>query len=270
MRELGREGRRIDRTRALKQWRALYHHLAARHMVHLLPAARGLQDQTYVANVGVVLTHRRKPLFVLSRFRAKGREGEPATARAFLRAMGVRTVTSPEFFEGEADFKPLRANIYVGGHGLRSSRAAHRWLASRFGAEVIPVRLRDPHLYHLDCVLHVLGPDRVVAAVAAIEASSVRRIERFAEIVDVPTSLAYRGVTNIARAGDQILCDSLVASLPHSDPRYRAERGKVEFWEAAAARFGLTPVYFDLSEFHKSGAMLSCLVLPLTYPHLRT
>jgi N-dimethylarginine dimethylaminohydrolase len=269
MEKLGRQGRQVDRARAGDQWEVLYRHLAARSLVYLLPSRAGLQDQPFVANLGVALVHLADPVFVLSRFRAKAREGEPAAGRIFLRGMGIRTASCPAFFEGEADLKHLRSNVYIGGHGLRSSPDAHRWLERRFGAEVVPVLLRDPHLYHLDCVLHVLSPDRVLLATDAIARETVRRIERLAQIVDVPSRLAYRGATNIARAGNEILCDSLLPALPRADPRYPVEKEKLAFWQRIASRFALTPVFFDLSEFHKSGAMLSCLVLPLTYPHLR-
>ncbi len=269
MTKLGRSGRRVDRARALAQWRGLYRHLAARSLVYLLPSRAGLQDLPFVANLGVALGHGRHRTFVLSRFRASARGGEPAVGRSFFRTMNIACETSPAFFEGEADFKRLRDNIYVAGHGARSSPRAHGWFRDRHGARVVPVALNDPHLFHLDCVLHVVARDRVLLSTAACPAETVRQIAALADIVDVPLDLAYRGATNVARVGDEILCDSCLPGLRRSDALYDVEKKKHAFWVRLATKLGLKPVFFDLSEFYKSGAMLSCLVLPLNYPHLR-
>jgi len=269
MDKLDEPGRHVDRARAFSQWRALYHHLASRSLVYLLPSRAGLQDQPYVANLGVVIDAGEDPVFVPSRFRALGRRSEPALGRSFFKSLGVATPTCPAYFEGEADLKRLRDNIYFGGHGLRSSRRAHHWLTDHQSIEVVPVPLHDPHLFHLDCVIHVVSRDRVLVAAAACQRETIRQIEAYAEIIDVPLALAYRGATNVARVGSEILCDSCLPGLTRSDALYSVEKEKRDFWLKLAPDLGLEPVFFDLSEFYKSGAMLSCLVLPLNYPHLR-
>jgi N-dimethylarginine dimethylaminohydrolase len=268
MRELGPRGRRLDRPRLWEQWHLLYHHLSTRALVYLLPSRAGLQDQPFVANVGLIPAHTRKPVAVVSKFRAAGRSGESKVGQAFFQALGFKTELCPAYFEGEADLKYLRRNIYFGGYGLRSSLRAHAWLEKRHDFRIIPVPLFDPHLYHLDCILHVLDPQRVLLATSACPPETVRAIGRTAEILDVPLPLAYRGATNVARLQGQILGDSPLAQLKRSDTLYSVERAKRKFLEKLAGQFALEPVFFNLSEFYKSGAMLSCLVLPLNYPHL--
>jgi N-dimethylarginine dimethylaminohydrolase len=268
MRKLGARGRRIDRARMMGQWRALHAHMAARSLVYLLPSRAGLQDQPFVANLAVVPPHVKTPLAVGARFRAPARCGESPVGRDFFRAMGFVVEQPPAFFEGEADLKFLRGNLYFGGHGLRSSSKAHAWLEKKHRFRIVLVPLMDPHLYHLDCVLHVLGRERVMLATAAVPAAVRRAVGRVAEIIDVPLPLAYRGATNIARLGPEVLCDTPLADLKRSDPLYAVEKTKRAFLEAVCRRTGLKPVFFNLSEFYKSGAMLSCLVLPLNYPHL--
>ena len=250
------------------QWQHLYRHLAARALVYLLPSQRDLQDQPFVANLGIIPAHTRQPVAIVSRFKAKGRTGESKPGTAFFRAMGFETEICPSHFEGEADLKYLRRDIYFGGHGLRSSPRAHAWLEKRHGFQVIPVPLFDPHLYHLDCVLHVVSRECVLLATGACAPETIRRIERVAGIVEVPLPLAWRGATNVARLGGQILCDTSLPELKRTDPLYAVERDKKKFWEKWAGKLGLEPVFFNMSEFYKSGAMLSCLVLPLNYPHL--
>ncbi|MCW5714455.1 MAG: hypothetical protein KIT43_08100 [Bauldia sp.] len=264
MEKLGPAGRSVDRGRAMAQWLRLYQHLAAQGLVYLLPSVMGLQDQPFVANVGAMLVHLDDPVFLVSRFRAPGREGEAPVGAAFFETMGIPAIGLPFEFEGEADLKYLRDNIYFGGHGLRSNAAAHRSMAERFGMKVVPLPLHDPHLYHLDCILHVLDRTTVLLATAAVDREHLRAVEEVAAVIDVPLELAYRGATNVARAGNALFGDVREGVGPWT----ALESAKVSFWECVCAASGLEAMTFDLSEFHKSGAMLSCLVLPLNAPHL--
>ena len=81
----------------------------------------------------------------------------------------------------------------------------------------------------------------------------------------VDRELAYRGVTNGVNCGRFVLCESHVESLSRKDPLWEVETRKRRFWEETAGRLGREPVFFGNSEFYKSGAMLSCMVLPLNY-----
>src|SRR5262249_39581870 len=64
MRKLSDEERRIDRPRAMQQWLRLYRFLASNGMVYLLPSQAHLPEQTYVANLGIVLPHTPEPVAV--------------------------------------------------------------------------------------------------------------------------------------------------------------------------------------------------------------
>lgn len=269
MEALGEHGRMVDRQRALAQWRLLYRHLASRSLVYLLPSRAGLQDQPCVANLAVAFDFGEEPVVILSRFRAPGREHEAAFGLDFFADMGIATQSCPDYFEGEADLKRLGGRVYFGGFGSRSSRAAHHWLHDSHGLTIVALPLEDPHLFHLDCILHVVSSNRVLLATAACTSETVRQVEAYAEIVDVPLDLAYRGATNVVRVGGEILCDSCLDGLDRSDPLYAVEKRKQEFWQRLAPSLGVSPSFFDMSEFYKSGAMLSCLVLPLNYPHLQ-
>lgn len=269
MMKLGPQGRRVNRQRLLEQWQMLYHHMSARALVYLIPSQQGLQDQTFVANLAVLPPHTQRPLALISKFRAKARHGETKSGVRFFESAGFKTVVAPFHFEGEADLKYLRHTIYFGGYGLRSSLKAQAWMKDKHGFQIIPIPLMDPHLYHLDCVLHVLARDRIMLATASLPAETVKAAARKAEILDVPLDLAYRGATNIARLGNQLLCDSSLPQLKRGDSLYSVERKKRRFLEKLAGEQGLEAVFFNMSEFYKSGAMLSCLVLPLNYPHLR-
>ena len=57
MEELSPSEREVCLDRAIAQFLPLYRHVAQRAVVYLLPSTPGLQDQTYVSNLGAVLPH---------------------------------------------------------------------------------------------------------------------------------------------------------------------------------------------------------------------
>lgn len=265
MRKLTPEQRRVDKDRALRQWLQLYHFLAAKGLVYLLPSRDGLQDQTFVANLGIVLPHLQEDVAVVSNFRSEPRRGETEAGYEFFKSMGFTTVIAPEYFEGEADLKYLRDNLYFGAHGMRTSMAALEWFRQSYDMEIIPIKLYDEHLYHLDCVVFPLSAERVILCTEVCSREIIRAIERVADIIDIEYDLANRGLTNSMRCGNHILCDSHIDDLKESDALYQIERNKIAKLNQICAQYGFEPVIFNLSEFYKSGAMLSCMIMSLTY-----
>ena len=63
--------------------------------------------------------------------------------------------------------------------------------------------------------------------------------------------------------GNMILCASNIAELKKTDEYYAAEKHKIESLEKICSNAGMEPVIFNLSEYMKSGAMLSCMVMHL-------
>lgn len=265
MRKLTPEQRRVDKDRALRQWLRLYHFLASKGLVYLLPSREGLQDQTFVANLGIVLPHLKEDVVVVSNFRSEPRRGETAVGYEFFKSMNLTTVIAPEYFEGEADLKYLRDNIYFGAHGMRTSMEALEWFRQSYDMEIIPIKLYDEHLYHLDCVVLPLSAERVILCAEVCSPETIRAIERVADIIAIEYDLANRGLTNSIRCGNHILCDSHIEDLKQSDALYQIEHNKIAKLNQICAQYGFEPVIFNLSEFYKSGAMLSCMVMHLTY-----
>jgi N-dimethylarginine dimethylaminohydrolase len=90
-------------------------------------------------------------------------------------------------------------------------------------------------------------------------------IEKYTEIIDINEDDAFGGITNSVRMGNMILCASNISELSIKDKDYEAERNKIFTLEKICANEGLEPVIFNLSEYMKSGAMLSCMVMHLNY-----
>jgi N-dimethylarginine dimethylaminohydrolase len=90
-------------------------------------------------------------------------------------------------------------------------------------------------------------------------------IEKYTEIIDVSEDDALGGITNSVRFGNLILCASNISELSKTDEDYAYEKAKINSLEAICAKEGMEPVFFNLSEYMKSGALLSCMVMHLNY-----
>lgn len=270
MEAMSERERRVDRRKAMAQFLDLYRFIASRAVVYLLPSQPGLQDQPYVANLGVVLPHLERETAVVSRFRSPPRVGESAVGADFLRLFEfdiqlppATFLRQPLHFEGEADLKHVRGNLYVGAHGMRTSRSALRWFAEKFDMEVIAYPILDDHLYHLDCCLFFLNDQEVILSRKKTAPEALRAIERHCNIVDASVENVRSGMTNGLMLGDCLLCDSPLEDIDRTHPYYPSEKRKIAKLEKICAARGLELRIFNLSEFLKSGAALSCLVMRL-------
>ena len=258
--------RRVDRRRSHAQFLDVYNFLAAEGLVYLLPApaTSGLQDQVFVANLAFIPEHlEMRETAIISRFTSPPRHGEAKYGRAFFEAMGYRVVDSPHRFEGEAEIKHLHGNVYIGGYGERSDRATYDWMSREFDMTIIPVLEKSAHLYHLDCSVFPLSHEETIVATSLFSSEEIRAIERVTGIVDVTEDQAYFGICNSLRVRNIILNSSHIHDLKPGHEHYTGERDKNRKLEDICADRGFEPAFFNLSEYHKSGALLSCMVMHL-------
>jgi N-dimethylarginine dimethylaminohydrolase len=233
--------------------------------VYLLPAGRfdtGLQDQVFVANLGVVIPEAN--LVVVSRFASSARVSEERYGRMFFDDMGYgRVLHSPYWFEGEAEMKRLAPFVYACGYGIRSDLRAYQWigmqLAGHSDVKLVPLRESDPKMYHLDCSLFPLADNVAMVCTKAFAKQEIMALEAHIDIIDVPLAAAHAGACNMVRVSKKLFS----FSYPHSNQE--TDRAQVAAVEDACRRCGYEPVYVDLTEFTKGGADLSCMVMHLDH-----
>jgi arginine dihydrolase len=261
----GDEGK-VDRRRGLVQFLDLYNHLASDALVYLLPApARcGLQDLVFTANLGFVPEHLPgRDVVIVSRFTSAPRKNEAPLGVGFFEAMGYRTVVAPFHFEGDAEIKHLHDNVYLGGYGERSDRRVYDWMEREFDMKVIALEEIDPYLYHLDCTVLPVSSGETVVCTELFTKDEVARIEKTTGIIDVSADIAYNGICNSLRFHNSILNASNIHDLKAGTEDYTLEIAKNRKLEDICAERGFEPMFFNLSEYMKSGALLSCMVMNL-------
>jgi len=266
MEELKPEDLLINKNKAYKQFLDLYNFIAGSGLVYILPSYGDYQDQVYVANVGMVLTHNKKSSnVILANYTSEPRQGEEIVAKKFFELMDYKTHLCPHKWEGEADLKYLRDNVYVGGYGIRSDIKAYEWMEKEFDMEIIKVEMVEDYLYHLDCSIFPLNKNKSLICTELYTSEEIKLIEKYTEIIDINVDDAFGGITNSARLGNMILCASNISELSKHDEFYKGEKQKIETLENICSNEGMEPIIFNMSEYMKSGAMLSCCLMSLNH-----
>lgn len=258
--------REPDFKRATVQFLELYRFLSAEALVCVLPTPPncGLQDLVFTANLGVVLEHvDGGDTVVLSNFTSEPRRGETQVGTAFFRSMGYRTHVPPARFEGEAELKHLHDNVYAGGYGERSQREAYDWMERTFDMKVVKLALTDPYLYHLDCTLFSVTREKTLVCTELYEDAEVTTLEKHTEIIDVSADDCYSGICNSVRLCNTLLNASHIHDLKAGSDEYAEELSKNRKLDDIASDLAFEVSYFNLSEYHKGGALLSCMLMHL-------
>ena len=266
MEEIEDEERKPNFEIAMTQFLEVYRYLASEALVYLLPTPRDrqLQDLVFTANLGVVLEHlESKDTVVLSNFTSEPRRGETEVAVGFFEAMGYRTQVAPARFEGDAELKHLHDNVYVGGYGQRSQREAYDWMERTFDMEIVKLEETDPYLYHLDCTVFPLTREDTLVCTEMYEKDELASLEKHTNVIDVSAEECYSGICNSVRLSNTILSASNIHDLKVGTEDYSAELQKNRRLEDIAHDRAFEVGYFNLGEYLKGGALLSCMVMHL-------
>lgn len=264
MQELQPEDLKINRPKAYKQFMDLYNFMAGSALVYLLPSSGEFQDQVYVANLGIQLPHiKDRNIILLSNYTSEPRRGEEWVGKDFFNLMNYETFISPRKWEGEADLKYLKDNIYIGGYGIRSEIETYDWMSEQFDMNIIKLNMLDEYLYHLDCSIFPINNYETMVCTELYDPSEIKVLSEHTNIIDINIDDAYSGITNSVRMGNMILCASNIAELKKNSEYYDYEKNKIATLEKICSERGMEPVIFNLSEFTKSGALLSCLIMHL-------
>jgi N-dimethylarginine dimethylaminohydrolase len=242
----------------------LYNFVAGGAIVNLLPSEGNFQDQVYVANLGLYLPHiKDENHIILSNFTSDPRKGEELVGEKYFNQMGYKTAISPFKWEGEADLKYLYGNKYIGGYGIRSNIKAYEWMEETYGMDILKVAMVDEYLYHLDCSIFALNQEQTLVCTELFDEEELVEMEKYTEIIDIHVDDALGGITNSVRLGNMIMCASNISEMKKSHEYYEGEIHKIKTLEKICGDAGMEPVIFNLSEYMKSGAMLSCMMMHL-------
>ena len=144
-------------------------------------------------------------------------------------------------------------------------------MEENFDMKIIKVKMVDEYMYHLDCSIFPLNNNKTMVCTELYDKAELSYISRYTDIIDIDVEDSMYGMANSVRLGNMILCASNIAELKKSHEYYEGEKHKIESLEKICSNEGMEPVIFNLSEYMKSGAMLSCMVMHLNrVDHFKT
>ena len=266
MTDLSDEERVPDYQTAAVQFLQLYRFVTAEALVYILPgdARLRLQDMVYTANLGIVLDHLPgQDTVIVSNFTSAPRRGETEIGIKFFENMGYKVAVPPTRFEGEAELKHLRDNVYVGGYGIRSDKATYDWMAENYDMRIISLKMTDPYLYHLDGLVFPITSEDTLVCTEMLGRKEVAALEKVTNVIPVTADESYSGICNCVRLPHVVLNSTYIHDLKSGTKEYKEELQKNRKLEDIAGDLALEVAYFNLTEFYKSGALLSCMLMHL-------
>jgi N-dimethylarginine dimethylaminohydrolase len=157
-----------------------------------LEPVEGLEDMVFTANHGIpwVLKNGEK-IFVPSNMKYESRKKEIPYAIKFFESKGYRIakISEGKIFEGNGDLiaHPTKRLVYVG-YGQRTSMDSLEEIAQLLETPVIPLKLINPHFYHLDTCFHPLNVKTVMICPEAFDFESFQLIKKiFPKVIRIST-----------------------------------------------------------------------------------
>jgi N-dimethylarginine dimethylaminohydrolase len=136
-------------------------------------------------------------------------------------------------------------------------------MEANFEMRIIKLREVEPYLYHLDCSIFPITKENTLVCPELFTKKEIAELEKVTNIIPVSVDEAFSGICNSVRLPNQVLNSSHLHDLKVGTKDYESELQKNRRLEDIAANLALEVSYFNLSEFHKSGALLSCMVMHL-------
>lgn len=232
----------VDVELATAQWAALadtYRSLG--HTVELIEPIPGLPDMVFAANGATVIDG----TVLGAEFRYPERAAEGPAYLDWFAQRGFVTQEAKSVNEGEGDLL-LTERYLLAGTGFRTDLYAHAQAQELFGQPVITLQLVDPHYYHLDTALTVLGGPAGVAYLPEAFSAGSRKVLR-----QLFPDAVIASATDAAVLGLNAVSDGHRVVLPMQ------ARGLA----AQLTQRGYQPVGVDLSELRKAGGGPKCCTL---------
>ena len=227
---------------AVRQWTTLRDaYIGLGHTVEEIEPIPGLPDMVFAANGATVIGG----VVMGAQFRYPERAAEAPAYLDRLGQLGFTTHEAKAVNEGEGDLL-LTERFLLAGTGFRTDLAAHAEAQERFGRPVITLQLVDPHYYHLDTALAVLG-DTIAYLPQAFSPSSAKVLRQlFPDAIEAT-------VADAAVLGLNAVSDGTHVILPVQATGLIAQ----------VAERGFVPVPVDVSELRKAGGGPKCCTLEL-------
>jgi len=241
---------------AEQQWNDLYHRLQEYVDIKLIDPVHGLPDFVFTANAGLVIDH----FFIPSYFRYPERQPEEFYFKKWFEAHHYLVEEMPAgiWFEGAGDALWSNEKDFIWmGYGFRTILEAKAYLERSSNMTVQPLKLVDPHFYHLDtCFCPLLG-GALLYYPPAFDHQSNQIIQQY-----IPE---HKRIAVESEDAHTFACNSVVIKTD----RVPNKQGVIFMSMPSAAlqeqlnELGYEIILCPVSEFKKAGGAIRCLTLEI-------
>ena len=239
----------IDIKKSKNQWKEMKNAFEEKGIdVHLLNAQKGLEDMVFTANPSFVGEDEfGQKIAVLSNMRHDSRKKEVKSFKNWFENQGyeIKKVNLNFLFEGHGDgiWHPKYRLIW-GGYGYRTTVGVYQELSDIFSCPIIPLRLENPHFYHLDTCFCPLDEKTVLYYPGAFDSEGLAWIEKvFVNCIEVNEDEAKNGFACNAWAWGEYVFIHKGNYICNKEMTKR----------------GFKVIELDTSEFMKSGGSVFCM-----------
>lgn len=235
----------IDKVPAMGQYDTLtyaYQQLGVRY--DELAPDESVPDQVFTTDTG----HAEKKKFIKANFRYDERKKEADIAESYFKEKGFHIHTLPRDVHFEGGDLIKFDDIYLFGHGKRSSKKAQKYIENYLSVELISLELPDDTFYHLDTCIAIITKDVVVANLNALTKDGVKTLNHHFSTV-IPTTEkdnAFMACNLMNIGGKAVLTQGISNSLKD------ALRPHVELISTV-----------PMSEYIKGGGSVHCVSLEI-------
>lgn len=235
----------VDTGRAMLQWNNLVTALTGSGIkADIIKQEKGLPDMVFATDQGIV----QNDAIVLANFRFDERKKETTYYREWFISHGfkIKTIDKELAFEGGGNTQFFGDILFVG-IGFRATAKSCDALSEQLSVKVLPLEIIDPYYYHLDTCYVTIDNDSAFYYPPAFSEQSCDLLKSVVRNLYKLTKTEAEGfAANSFVSGNTIF---IQANLPSFKAKLEALGKKV--------------IEVDVSEFHKAGGGIHCLINPL-------
>jgi len=232
----------VDPAKALRQWQELVAILTGLGIkTEVIEQQPGVPDMVFAVDQGIV----KDGAILLANFRYRQRQKERLYYREWFREHGFRLRALSNIFPFEGGDTVFFNDMLFVGTSFRASVASCEELAQKLEIDVIPLRLVDPHFYHLDMAFLSINADTAFYYPAALSQSSQNLLKRLVPSLHELSEEAVKAYAANSFVSGQ---DIVIATGTPADFRDKLKK------------IGLRIHEVDISEFKKAGGGIHCLI----------
>ena len=232
----------VKPKKALKQWETLKQTLEDLGIaVEVIEQQPDVPDMVFATDQGIV----KNGTILLANFRYSQRQPERVYYREWFREHGYNLMELSNIYPFEGGDTLFFNDILFVGTSYRASVASAEELANALQVDAIPLRLVDPHFYHLDIAFLPINKTTAFYYPPAFSESSQNLLKRFVpHLIELSEEAVKAYAANAFVSGTDII---ISAGTP-ADFKTELKKLKLNIYEV------------DISEFKKAGGGIHCLI----------